>query len=393
MPIRLASQSAEAVIFSARALLDGIVMMPADVEIGTDEDGLVRADRGGALWVVAGPCNAESEEHVLATARSVKPHVSAFSAGLWGTDGVGAAGLPWLRRVRDEVGLQTAVEVASPSHVEDCLRHGIDILGIDQANAGASSIQELASALRGVAVPVLVKNPLDPDVRGWIDTFEQLSQAGVRVLIGVHQGFSTSGRSPYRYPPNWSVVTELRRLMPHLPVICDPSSIAGVGHLVPEVAQHAVDMKTMGLMIATNDDSEVLTQDHEITPDQLHRLLASLVLGAGPRTASSADDPAVRSAAICIDELRRRIDAVDADLLQALAQRMALVEQIGRHKKTASMTPVQLERWMKLLEQRLQLGRSLQLTEGFVRALFELIHQASIDLQNDLMQSPPEKVS
>jgi chorismate mutase len=361
-------------------------MIPVDV--GAEAD-----DGGAALWVVAGPCHAKTEDHVIATARAIKPHASAFRAGLWGSGGVGAAGLPWLRRVRDEVGLQTAVEVARPDQVEDCLRHGIDILGIDQANPGASPIRELASALRGVAVPVLVKNPLDPDVRGWIDTFEQLSQAGVRVLIGVHQGFFANGSSPYRHPPNWSVVSELRRLMPHVPVICDPSSIAGVGRLVPEVARHAVDMKAMGLMIATNEPAEVPTQDQEITPDQLQRLLASLVLDPRRSPAGGIDDPAVRAAAIRIDELRRQIDAVDADLLRALAQRMALVEQIGHHKKAASITPVQLARWLELLEHRLQLGQRLQLPEGFVRALFELIHQASIELQDDLMASPPEKVS
>jgi len=364
------------------------------LEVEIDEDGLVRLDHAGTLWVLAGPCKAKSEEHVLTTARSIKSHVAAFSAGIWGRDGVGAAGLPWLRRVRDEVGLRTAVEVARPSHVEDCLRHGIDIFGIDaRATTDPFSIQELASALRGVDVPVLIKNPLDPDVRGWIDTFEQMSQAGVRVLIGVHQGFSANRRSPYRYPPNWSVVTELRRLMPHLPVICDPSSIAGAAHLVPEVAQHAMDMRTMGLMIATNDSSEAVLQGQEITPDQLHHLLASLVDDSTRSGAHGGDDPAVRNAAILIDDLRQQIDAVDAKLLHALAQRMSLVKQIGRHKKAASITTVQIDRWMKLLEHRLRVGRSLKLTEGFVLALFELIHKESIDLQNDLMQTSPEKVS
>jgi chorismate mutase len=348
---------------------DGIIVRIAD-------DELLRSDRADTLWVVAGPCNAESEDHVLATARSIKHQVSAFSAGIWGTGKVGSAGLPWLCRVRDELGLRTAVEVSSANHVEDALRHGIDIVGIDtRATGDASSIQELASALRGVDVPVLVKNPIDPDVRGWIDSFERLSQAGVRSLIAVHQGFSTSDQSPYRYPPNWSVVTELRRLMPQLPVICDPSSIAGAGHLVPEVAQRAVDMKAMGLMIATNEGAEVLRRDQEITPDQLHRLLASLVPGA-PRTATAL-----------IDELRQQIDVVDATLLDALARRMALVTQIGRHKQSASIATVQLARWMKLLEHRLQLGRSLKLTEGFVRALFELIHKESIAVQNDLRHS------
>jgi chorismate mutase len=369
-------------------------MMPEAIGAGIDDHDLVRSDRAGTLWVAAGPCNAESEDHVLATARSIKPYVSAFSAGIWGTNRIGAAGLPWLARVRDEVGLRTAVEVARPSHVEDCLRHGIDILGIDtRAIADAFSIQELASALRGVDVPVLVKNPIDPDVRGWIGTFERLSQAGVRELIGVHQGFSTNSRSPYRYPPDWSVVTELRRLMPHLPVICDPSSIAGVGHLVPEVAQHAVDMKAMGLMIATNENSEILTQEQEITPYQLHSLLASLVPGLNRSGATSCDDPAVRDAAVLIDELRLQIDAADSNLLHALARRMSLVKQIGRYKKAASIPTVQIDRWMKLLEHRLQLGRSLQLTESLVLAVFELIHKEAIKVQNDLMHSPPEKAS
>ena len=365
-------------------------MMPDPPGAGAAEDPLVRAGPSGALWVVAGPRNAESEERVLGTARSIERHVSAFSAGLWGPGGVGAAGLPWLRRVREELGLRTAVEVSSPDHVEDCLRHGIDILVIDsQAAAGASSAEELASALRGVHVPVLVKNPPEPDVRGWIGAFERLSHAGVRIVIGVHQGFSATGGSPYRCPPNWSVVTELRRQMPRVPVICDPSSIAGAAHLVAEVARHAVDMQARGLMIATSERSE----EQEITPDQLHRLLASLMSGLGRRGADADDDPAVRHAAISIEELRQQIDAVDVTLLRALAQRMALVEQIGHHKKVASITPVQLDRWMKLLEHRLGLARSLKLSERFVVALFELIHEASIDLQHELMHPPPEKAS
>ncbi len=363
-------------------------MIPEDLG-----DGIGR-DQVGSLWIVAGPCQAESEAHVLRTARSVQPHAAAFSAGIWGTDGVGAAGLPWLRRVRAEVGLRTVVEVASPRHVEDCLRHEIDILEIEvHVAAGARALQELANALRGVHVPVLVKNPLDPDVRGWIGAFERLSQAGVRVLIGVHQGFSSDDRSPYRRPPNWGVVTELRRLMPHLPVICDPSRIAGVGHLVPEVARHAIDMMAMGLMIATNERSTELTRDPEITPHQLDHLLASLVPGSSRRRTHDPDDPVVRGAASAIEALRQQIDAADANLLHALAHRMALVEQIGRHKKAASITTIQLERWMKLLEHRLQLGRSLHLPERFVRALFELIHEQSISLQHDLMHSPSGEVS
>ena len=369
-------------------------MMRENVELSSNSDGSARSSRATPLWVVAGPCSAASEDHVLTTARSIQPHVSAFSAGLWGTGGVGAAGLPWLRRVRDEIGLAIAVEVASPSHVEACLHHGIDILWIDpRTTTGARSIQELASALRGVDVPVLVKNPLDPDVRGWLGTFERLSQAGVRVLIGVHQGFSTAGQSPYRYPPNWGVVTELKRLMPHLPVICDPSSIAGASHLVPEVARHAVDMQATGLMIATNENAEVVTQAQELTPDQLHRLLASLVPRLDRGDAQGASDPDVKTAVASIDQLRQQIDAVDARLLHALAQRMSLVQRIGHHKKAASITAVQLDRWMKLVEHRLQLGRNLELSESFVLALFELIHHEAIKLQNDLIHSPLEKGS
>ncbi|HEU4729821.1 MAG TPA: chorismate mutase [Kofleriaceae bacterium] len=358
--------------------------------LALDQDGTARG-RAGTLWIVAGPSHPGSEDHLLATARSIQGHVSAFSAGLWGSAGVGAAGLPWLRRVREEVGLRTAVEVARPDHVEGCLRHGVDILGIDpRAITDARSLDELACALRGVDIPVLVKNPLDPDVRGWIGAFERLAQAGVRVLIGVHQGFSTSSHSPYRYPPNWTVVTELRRRMPHVPVICDPSNIAGASHLVPEVARHAVDMHATGLLIATSDGPDAAAAGQEITPDQLQRLLASLV---GPDGGGQPSEAAMRHAVALIDELRQQIDVVDSTLLHALARRMALVEQIGRHKKAASITAVQLDRWMKLVEQRLQLGRSLRLTEGFVLALFELIHGESITVQNDLMQSPLEKVS
>lgn len=377
----------------ARDLHAGSVVMPGGLQVGSGDDRPACSDQAGTLWIVAGPRRARSEEHVLAAARTLGPCVSAFRAGLWDSGGVGAAGLPWLRRVRDEVGLRTAVEVGGADHVEACLRHGIDILGVDLQTIGARSIQDIADALRGVHVPVLVGNPAEPDVRSWVAALERLGHASGRVLIGVHQGFAADDGSHYRRSPDWGVVAELRRVMPHLPVICNPSQIAGAGHLVAEVAHRAVEMRAMGLVIATSESAEAVLQEHEITSAQLHRLLAQLMPGGDPGRASGSGVSLVRNAAILIDELRQQIDAVDVSLLYALAQRMSLVQQIGRHKKAASITTVQIDRWMKLVEHRLALGRKLDLSGDFVLALFELIHKEAIHVQDDLLPSVPEGVS
>lgn len=349
----------------------------------------------GDLWVVAGPCSAESEEQVLATARELKAlhKVSMFRAGIWKPrtrpnqfEGVGRIGLEWLRRVREEIGLPTCVEVAKAQHVEEALRHGVDVLWVGaRSTANPFSVQELADALRGVDIPLMVKNPISPDLNLWIGALERFNQAGVRRLIAVHRGFSSNGSARYRNAPNWNIMIQLKRLLPKLPVICDPSHIAGVKRLVPEVARLAVELGVRGLMIETHNDPPSARSDKEqqLTPGELDVMLQQL---AAPRPA-----PGPQDLTATLQSLRSRIDAIDLQILETLSTRMDIVKQIGVYKRVNALAIVQADRWSEILPARVCQGTSLQLSERLVRGLFEVLHDEAIDLQASLMQQVSDK--
>jgi chorismate mutase len=347
---------------------------------------------GGKPFIIAGPCSAESEEQVISTARELSklPQVKVFRSGIWkprtrprSFEGVGTVGLKWLQRVKKETGLLTTVEVANPLHVAGALEYGVDILWIGARTVvNPFSVQEICDALRGVDIPVMVKNPLHPDIRTWIGALERLNQAGIRRLVAVHRGFSFFNRSPYRNAPMWEIPIELMRLIPGLPVIVDPSHICGDRELILPVAQKALDLEMNGLMIETHiNPAEALTdKDQQITPQQLKELFGKLVVRRESGTIEFENS---------LEALRSEIDKLDEEMISILARRMSVVEEIGKYKKENNITILQLKRWSQVIRERVQAGVELGLTREFILKLLEAIHEESIQRQTEVMNRKP----
>jgi chorismate mutase len=333
--------------------------------------------------IIAGPCSAESEEQVLQTARALAeiPQVAAFRCGLWKPrtrpgdfEGRGEEGMVWLKKARLETGLKIAVEVAIPSHIEICLKNDVDILWIGSRTVvNPFSVNEIAEALKGVDIPVLVKNPVNPDLLLWIGALERLSQQGIKKLAAVHRGFSAYGSKPFRNLPLWEIPIELRRLIPGLPVLVDPSHISGNRGLLPHVAQTAVDLSFDGLMIESHiHPGKALTdRDQQVSPSELLKLIAGLSIP----TAGSGEERKR------ISDLRLKIDELDTQILQLLAKRMETAADIGRHKKDAGMDALQLERWKEVVEDRLAQGKGLGLSRNFLMKLLHAIHEEALRVQ------------
>jgi chorismate mutase len=347
--------------------------------------------RHAAPLVIAGPRVVTTEDELVASARALAAlgRVSALRAGLWRPrprphrfEGVGAIGLSWLARARAETGLRTAVEVASPHHAEQCLAHGVDALCVGARTvANPASVQEIASALRGADVAVLVTNPTHADLALWVGALERLNHAGVTRLAAVFQGFSPRGRSSGA--ADGAAAIELRRMLPALPVLCDATARAGGGGAALPAAQEAMNLGMAGLVFASQrDPAEAGGDPRAITPQALGALLDALVLR----------DPSAREASVIdtLAALRRQIDALDAELLATLAARMAVVTAIGEHKVAHNLTALQLDRWSALLRDRVAAGRRLDLDEGFVGALFQLVHAASLARQTVRMGRPDD---
>jgi chorismate mutase len=338
--------------------------------------------------VIAGPCSAESEEQVMATARELVkiPQVKVFRAGLWkprtrpsAFEGVGKRGLQWLSQVKKETGLLTTVEVANPKHVEEALKYGIDILWIGARTVvNPFSIQEISEILRGVDIPVMVKNPLNPDINIWIGALERIYQAGIRKLIAVHRGFSFFTHTPYRNAPMWEIPIELKRLYPGLPVLVDPSHISGEKSLLFPVAQKALDLEMDGMMIEVHiRPHEALTDaDQQITPEMLRELIAGLVIRKESGTQEFANK---------LEELRSEIDKLDEELIDILGRRMNIVEEIGKYKKENNITILQLKRWSRIIQDRVKTGNRIGLSKEFLLKLLEALHEESIQRQTDVM--------
>jgi chorismate mutase len=339
--------------------------------------------------IISGPCSAESEEQVLSTARAIaETGVSTvFRAGVWkprtrpnAFEGVGEQGLVWLKKVKEETGLLTATEVATASHVEKALKHGIDILWVGaRTTVNPFSVQEIADALRGVDIPVLVKNPLHPDLQLWIGALERINNAGINKIAAVHRGFHTFNNKEYRNLPKWELVIELKMLCPDLPIICDPSHICGNTSLIPGVAQKAFDLDMSGLMIETHcrPDKALSDAGQQITPKELQRIISKLVV----RKATFNDALFENK----LEELRSIIDRSDEDIISAMARRMAIVREIGEYKKEKDITILQLERWQEILKNQLKTGPGIGLDKEFIKKLYLLIHDESIRLQTEVM--------
>lgn len=340
-------------------------------------------------FIVAGPCSAESEEQVLATAKELAKieQVQVFRAGIWkprtrpnSFEGVGAIGLQWLKKAKEQTGLLTAVEAANAQHVEECLKAGIDIIWIGaRTTVNPFTVQEIADALKGVDITVMVKNPINPDLQLWLGAIERLSNVGIKQVIAVHRGFSSLSQTKFRNSPNWQIPIELKIQMPHIPVLCDPSHIAGKRELLLSVAQEALDLDMDGLMIETHIDPTNAKSDAEqqITPSKLKELLSQLVF----RSPVSGNVEFSNR----LEQLRKRIDKIDLDIVDILAARMQLVEEIGLYKKENNVTILQLERWNTVLKNILSQSENLGMDKEFSKKLYQLVHEESIRIQTEIM--------
>jgi len=336
-------------------------------------------------FVIAGPCSAETEDQVLETATQLAKlnQVSVFRAGIWNPrtrpgsfEGVGSKGLKWLKKVKEETGLLVATEVANEKHVYEALKYGIDLLWIGaRTSVNPFTVQEIADALDGVDVMVLVKNPINPDIDLWTGAVERISAAGIRKLGAIHRGFSTYEKTIYRNQPNWQMPIELHRRIPDLPIICDPSHIAGARKYLQEISQKAMDLNFDGLIIETHVDPDNAWSDaaQQVTPDGLRELLKSLILRH-----ERPSDPKLLDV---LGELRQQIDVFDENLLELMEKRMKIAEKIGEFKKDNNITILQSTRWDEIISKAVIKGESKGLSSEFIDLIFKAIHQESINHQ------------
>lgn len=340
--------------------------------------------------VIAGPCSAESEQQIFETAKALKSAgVEVLRAGIWkprtrpgSFEGVGSDGLHWMQRVQRELGMKVSTEVANVKHVYEALKAGVDMLWIGaRTTANPFAMQEIADALRGTDIPVLVKNPVNPDVELWIGALERLNMAGLKKIGVIHRGFSTYGKSKYRNVPQWQLPIEIKRRFPQMLMICDPSHISGKREYIQEISQQAMDLGFDGLIIESHICPEIALSDaaQQVTPASLTEILSQLVI----RNIDSESLEYKEN----IDELRARIDVLDADLLDLLASRMKVVDEIGKYKKQNNITILQPKRWDKILDKVSEKAREKGLDNEFLEKIFKAIHQASIDRQTEIMNS------
>lgn len=337
------------------------------------------------LPVIAGPCAAESEAQLLATARELHAvGIRCLRAGVWKPrsrpnqfEGAGAGAFPWLRRVKDELGMQVAVEVANASMVEAAIEAGVDVLWVGaRTSVSPFAVQEIAEALRGSRQPVLVKNPVNPDLGLWLGAIERLEACTGGGVAACHRGFSVYGRRRFRNLPYWEIPLELRRQRPELALLCDPSHIAGRRELIPELAQKALDLGMDGLMIESHADPASARSDaaQQLPPSELAELLQSLQLRQ-----QDSDSPAFQHS---LAELRAAIDEIDEELLEELARRMRIVGQIGQLKADNNVRPFQLGRWQEVFRDRRDRAAEHGLSEAFVRRFLELLHIEALHFQD-----------
>lgn len=345
--------------------------------------------------VISGPCSAESEEQVFETVRRIAAtgKVHLLRAGIWkprtrpnAFEGIGEPGLKWLKDAGLEVGLPVATEVANAQHVEACLKAGIDVLWIGaRTTVNPFSVQEIADAIRGVDIPVMIKNPINPDLQLWVGAIERVMHAGITKLAAMHRGFSFYGDSVYRNEPRWEIPIALKTMMPDLPIFCDPSHIAGRRDLLQMVAQRALDLGMAGLMIESHRDPDLALSDakQQVKPERLSEILGELVV----RDEVSHDPQFEDQLAV----LRSKIDEIDEQILELIASRMGIAEEIGRYKKENGVTILQLDRWMEIVRTRSFWSKSLGLSEAFIERYLEQIHRESIRTQTRVMNEGKNK--
>lgn len=337
---------------------------------------------------IAGPCSAETEEQMMQTARQIKDEdLTIFRAGIWkprtrpnSFEGIGDKGLPWLKRVRDEIGLFVTTEVAKAEHVEKALKYEIDILWVGaRTTANPFAVQEIADALKGTNVPVMVKNPINPDVALWLGAIERIYSAGIDKIAAVHRGFSSFNTNKYRNEPQWQIPIELKRFIHQIPMICDPSHIVGNRDGLENIAQRAMDLNYDGLMVEAHFDPENAWSDasQQITPKELGQMLDRIrirrTVGGNKKLFNA------------LGAMRKLIDELDLDLLQVIEKRMKVAETIGLFKKQNDLVVLQSKRWEELMKNIMDIGTKKGLSKDFINAMFKSIHQESINKQTAII--------
>jgi chorismate mutase len=341
--------------------------------------------------LIAGPCSLETEEQTLATARELAKdkRVFVFRGGVWkprtrpgSFEGIGSIGLEWLKRVKEETGLLVATEVANAQHTEECLKAGVDVVWIGARSTGSPfAVQEIADVLKGTDTIVAVKNPMNPDLSLWMGALERLNRVGINKLVAIHRGFSPFQETKYRNYPGWKTYIELRRSIPNLPIICDPSHISGQREYLYEISQKAFDMGFEGLIIESHIDPSCALSDKEqqLTPADLSKLLDRLVIRAEHSTNSEYETK--------LDLLRSRIDSLDTELIELLAARNEIVKQIAMYKKNNNVMALQIDRWTKMMNNRVATASKMELDPVFIKILFQLIHEDSVRMQTELIDN------
>ncbi|MDA0196454.1 MAG: bifunctional 3-deoxy-7-phosphoheptulonate synthase/chorismate mutase type II [Bacteroidetes bacterium] len=346
--------------------------------------------------IISGPCSAESEEQLLETCQGLKNEgIEIMRAGIWkprtrpnNFEGHGATALDWVAQVKKELNVKFAVEVANPQHVELSLKAGVDILWIGaRSTVNPFTVQEIADALRGVDIPVLIKNPINPDLALWLGAFERINNVGITKLGAIHRGFSSLQESQYRNVPAWRIPIELKSKFPELPILCDPSHICGNRELLLDISQKALDLNYDGLIIESHRDPDNAWSDasQQVTPKRLGEIVRALKIKA--MTSDNSDFINI------LEELREQIDESDRDILESLARRMSLVEKIGEYKKSNDVTIFQVNRINDIFKSRKEWGSAMNLSEDFVEELYKIVHIASVKRQTEIMSSIPADTS
>ena len=341
--------------------------------------------------IISGPCSAETEEQLIATAQRLANtgKIDMLRAGIWKPrtkpglfEGIGAKGLPWMLQAQKLTGLPTTVEVATGKQVEDALTFDVDVLWIGaRTTVNPFSVQEVADALRGVDVPVLIKNPINPDLELWTGAVERVARAGVKQIGLIHRGFSSYGNTEYRNAPMWHLAIEMKRRNPEMMIINDPSHICGRRDILLEVAQKAIDLDFDGLMIESHIDPDNAWSDakQQVTPERLAEMLDAIIW--------RKEDINSEELHAHMEKMRSQINQLDDELMQILGQRMKIADQIGKYKKDNGITILQTNRWNEILERAFKKGEKLGLGKEFITKYFDAIHMESINHQNKIMNS------
>lgn len=341
--------------------------------------------------IISGPCSAETEEQVLETAQRLANtgKVNMLRAGIWKPrtkpgmfEGIGAKGLPWLQQAKKITGLPTTVEVATGKQVEDALTFDVDVLWVGaRTTVNPFSVQEVADALRGVDVPVLIKNPINPDLELWQGAVERIARAGIKDIGLIHRGFSSYGNTEFRNAPMWHLAIEMKRRLPNLPIINDPSHICGRRDILQSTSQKAIDLDFDGLMIESHIDPDNAWSDakQQITPERLAEMLDNI--------SWRKEDVPSESFHAALDKLREQINHIDDELMQLISQRMNIAEKIGEYKRNNNVTILQSSRWNEILDKATKKAAKLGISEEFISRYMDAIHMESINRQNKIMNN------